>query len=145
KQDLSPSATPPDVRGARAEAGLPSAALPRKEPTMRRAFFAAVVATMALAATALPAPALADDHHNGRSSFEGRVLSVDRTARTFRLRDQERGTVTIKVTRTTKFEDFSGFTAALRPGRKLEVKAHRVNGSLVATKIERFSSSNDDS
>jgi hypothetical protein len=114
---------------------------------MRRAFFAAVLATMAFAATALPAPALADDHHNGRTSFEGRVLSVDGAARTFRLRDHERGTVTIKVTRTTRFEDFSGFSTALRPGRRLEVKAHRVNGQLVATKIERFTSSrnNDDS
>src|SRR4051794_24914333 len=112
---------------------------------MRRAFFSAVLATMALAATAVPAPAKADDHHNGRTSFEGRVLSVDSAARTFRLRDRERGTVTIKVTRTTRFEDFSGFSAALRPGRRLDVKAHRVNGQLVATKIERFSASKDNS
>jgi hypothetical protein len=110
---------------------------------MRRAFFGAVLATMAFAATALPAPALADDHHNGRTSFEGRVLSVDTAARTFRLRDHERGTVMIKVTRATKFEGFSGFSAALHPGRRLEVKTRRVNGhQLVATKIERFSSAN---
>ena len=110
---------------------------------MRRTFFSAVLATMALAVTALPAPALADDHHNGRTSFEGRVLSVDRSARAFRLRDHERGTVTIRVTDATRFEDFSGFSAALRPGRKLEVKARRVNGHLVATRIERFSSSSN--
>src|SRR6059058_2790130 len=84
--------------------------VPRKEPIMRRAPFAAVLATMAVAGAALPPPALADDHHNGRTSFEGRVLSVDNSARTFRLRDHERGTVTIRVTRDTRFEGFSGFT-----------------------------------
>ena len=30
--------------------------------------------------------------------FEGTIVSVNRSARTFRLRDSERGTVTIKVT-----------------------------------------------
>jgi hypothetical protein len=110
---------------------------------MRRAFFGAVLATMALAATALPASALSDDHHNGSTSFEGRVLSVNSTARTFRLRDRERGTVTIKVTRSTKFEGFSGFSTALHAGRNIDVKTRRVNGKLVATKIERFSPSNN--
>jgi hypothetical protein len=68
---------------------------------------------------------------------EGRVLSVNRDARTFRLRDSERGTFRIKVTRSTDFERLSGF-GALRAGlRNIEATIKRSNGRWVALTVER--------
>jgi hypothetical protein len=69
--------------------------------------------------------------------FEGTVVSVDRDARTFRLRDTERGTVRIKVTRATRFERLDGF-GALKPGlRRVEASVRRSNRAWVATEVER--------
>ena len=41
--------------------------------------------------------------------FEGTVVSKNRDARTFRLRDTERGTIRIRVTRNTRYERVNGF------------------------------------
>jgi len=69
--------------------------------------------------------------------FEGTVVSVNHGARTFRLRDVERGTPTVKVTRRTRFERISGFSA-LRPGmRRVEAQVQRRNGVWVAAEVER--------
>jgi hypothetical protein len=69
--------------------------------------------------------------------FEGTVVSVDRDTRTFRLRDTERGTVRIKVTRATRFERLDGF-GALKPGlRRIEASVRRSNGAWVAREVER--------
>jgi hypothetical protein len=69
--------------------------------------------------------------------FEGTIVSVNRSARTFRLRDTERGTVTIKVTSRTRFERVGGF-AGLRSGMtRIEADVRRSNGAWVATFVER--------
>jgi hypothetical protein len=69
--------------------------------------------------------------------FEGTIVSVNRSARTFRLRDTERGTVTIKVTRRTRFERISGFSG-LRTGQsRIEATVRRSNGAWVASDVER--------
>jgi hypothetical protein len=69
--------------------------------------------------------------------FEGTVVSVNRDARRFRLRDTERGTVRIKVTRATRFERLSGFSA-LKPGlKRIEATVRRSNGAWVAVEVER--------
>jgi hypothetical protein len=65
---------------------------------------------------------------------EGRVSTVNRSARTFTVRDAERGTLTVKVTRTTKFEGIS--FASLRTGKLVDVRAKRVAGAWNATKVE---------
>ena len=39
--------------------------------------------------------------------YEGTVVSVDRSSRTFKLRDSERGTVRIKVTSNTRWGELS--------------------------------------
>jgi hypothetical protein len=66
---------------------------------------------------------------------EGRVTAVNPSARTFTVRDTERGTLTVKVTRSTKFE---GITfASLRTGKRVDVRAKRVAGAWNATKVER--------
>ena len=75
------------------------------------ALVCATVAAAPAAAAASPAAAQA----GALREYEGTVVSVDRDARTFRLRDTERGTVRIKVTRTTRFERIDGL-AASAPG-----------------------------
>ena len=95
---------------------------------------AALTALAALGLGAVPAPAKHGDDNN-TSKLEGRVLSVNRTARTFRLRDSERGTATIVVTRSTKFDGIR--FSQVRPGKRLEVRYRVANGRKVATKIQQ--------
>ena len=66
--------------------------------------------------------------------IEGRVLSVDRDARSFRLRDTERGTFTVFVVRSTRFERTS--FAGLRSGSGVEATIRRVSGRWQASKVE---------
>jgi hypothetical protein len=69
-------------------------------------------------------------------SYEGTVVSVDRDNRTFRLRDSERGTITIKVTSSTRFERVS--FSSLRSGQSnIEATVRRSNGRWIASKVER--------
>jgi uncharacterized protein DUF5666 len=70
---------------------------------------------------------------------EGRVTAIDRSARTFTVRDAERGTLKVKVTSTTKFERVT--FSALRTGTRVDVRAKRVAGAWNATKVERGSAS----
>jgi hypothetical protein len=69
--------------------------------------------------------------------FEGRVVSVNREAKRFRLDDAERGVVRIRVTRRTRFERIDGL-AGLRVGmRGVEAKVRRRDGRWVAVEVER--------
>jgi len=94
----------------------------------------AAFATTAVAApthSTQPAVAAAARH------FEGRVVSVNRSTRTFRLRDLERGTVRIRVTRNTRFERLAGFSALHRGLTRIEATVRRSNGRWTATLVER--------
>ncbi len=85
---------------------------------------------VAAAVVAAPASALA-------AQFEGRIVSVNREAKTFRIHDAERGTKRIKVNGATRYERVNGL-AGLRAGqRRIEVTAKRKNGRWVATLVER--------
>jgi hypothetical protein len=106
---------------------------------------AAVTAVMAAAggagaATAVaaqPAPTAAATAQSVLRQYEGTIVSVNRSARTFRLRDSERGTVTVRVTRATRFERVAGFSA-LRVGQsRIEVRVRRSNGRWLASEVER--------
>jgi hypothetical protein len=98
---------------------------------------AAVVAVSGgAAAGASAAPAQAPGATALRE-FEGTVASVNRDARTFRLRDAERGTVTIKVNRSTRFERLRGLSSLHRGVRGIEATVKRSNGRWVATEVER--------
>src|SRR3954449_9349913 len=66
--------------------------------------------------------------------FEGRVLSVDRSAKSFRLRDSERGTVTVFVVQSTRFNRTS--FAAVKTGRSVEFTVRSVSGRWQASKVE---------
>lgn len=95
---------------------------------------ALLTAVAALAASAPSAVA----QTSATREFEGTVVSVDRDARTFRLRDHDgRGTVTIRVTSSTRFERVT--FASLRAGsRNIESIARRSSsGGWVALEVER--------
>jgi hypothetical protein len=87
-------------------------------------------ATGAGATQQAPAHATAATRH-----VEGCVTAVNRTACTFIVRDAERGSLTVKVVRSTKFE---GITfGSLRTGKRVDVRATRAAGVWRATKVER--------
>lgn len=67
---------------------------------------------------------------------EGTVLSVNRGARTFRLRDVERGTFSIRVTRRTRFERIAGFAGLRRGLSPVEAEIVRSGGRWVAREVE---------
>jgi hypothetical protein len=101
------------------------------------ASLAAVGATSAAATAAPPATAPAPATQAATLQFEGTIVSVNRSARTFRLRDSHRGPVTIKVTTATRFERVGGF-AGLRSGlTRIEATVRRSNGAWVATFVQR--------
>ncbi|HEY0363179.1 MAG TPA: OB-fold nucleic acid binding domain-containing protein [Solirubrobacteraceae bacterium] len=66
---------------------------------------------------------------------EGRVTAIDRSARTFTVRDAQRGTLEVKVSSSTKFERVT--FSSLRTGTRVDVRAKRVAGAWSATKVER--------
>jgi hypothetical protein len=102
---------------------------------LKLTFLAALVAAVAVAASALPASA--GVQARGLTEFDGTVLSKNRDNRSFRLRDFERGTVRIFVTRNTRFERIAGF-AGLRVGaRNIEAVVRKRNGRWVAREVER--------
>jgi hypothetical protein len=65
---------------------------------------------------------------------EGSVASVDRGARSFSLRDSQRGTFRVFVVSATRFERTS--FARLRSGARIEATIRRANGRWEATKVE---------
>ena len=97
---------------------------------------AAVVAAPATAAAA-PAGAAA------AREYEGTVVSVNRDARTFRLRDSERGTVRIKVNRNTRFERISGLGGLAAGMTNIEAVVRRSNDRWVALEVERSGGGGD--
>jgi hypothetical protein len=96
-------------------------------------------ATAALAATGVGAAGAATTPSHVAAAAvrhaEGRVTAIDRSARTFTVRDAERGTLKVKVTSATKFEGVRFST--LRTGQRVDVRAKRVAGTWRATKVER--------
>ncbi|HEX5979990.1 MAG TPA: DUF5666 domain-containing protein [Thermoleophilaceae bacterium] len=69
--------------------------------------------------------------------YEGKVVSVNREAKRFRLHDSERGTIRVHVNRNTRFERIDGI-AGLRVGmRRVEVKVRRVDGRWIASQVEK--------
>jgi hypothetical protein len=97
------------------------------KPTRFIAVMAAVL--MAFSATAATAATVRE--------FEGTVVSVNRDAHTFRLKDTERGTVRVKVTRNTRFERIDGLSGLKVGAKNIETTVKRKNGVWVALEVER--------
>jgi hypothetical protein len=70
---------------------------------------------------------------------EGRVTAIDRSARTFTVRDAQRGTLKVTVTSSTKFERVT--FSSLRTGTRVDVRATRAGSAWNATKVEPGSAS----
>ena len=95
-----------------------------------------LLVALAVSASAVPAAAPASSAAATRE-FEGTVVSVNRDNRTFRLRDTERGTVRIRVTRRTRYERIDGL-GDLRAGMtNIEATVRRSDGRWVALEVER--------
>jgi hypothetical protein len=95
------------------------------------------LAFVVAAAASAPAIAAAPAGSAAVREFEGTVMSVNRDNRTFRLNDTERGTVRIRVTRSTRFERIAGF-GGLRAGlTNIEATVHRSGGRWIASEVER--------
>jgi hypothetical protein len=104
----------------------------------RRTLSVLVAALAALSVAAVPvAPAPAKHGDDNGTKLEGRVLSVNRTARTFRLKDSELGTLRIAWNSTTKFDGIR--SSQVRPGKILEVRFRLTNGRRLATTIQQGS------
>jgi hypothetical protein len=145
---VAPSGAPalptPNLRfpGAWAAGPHPPSRQPKEAHNMRtKLTIAAATAATAAMATGGIAAAGATQHPAAPAKAaavrhaEGRVTAINRSARTFTVRDAERGRLTVKVTRATKFERVT--FASLRTGTVVDVRAKRVNGAWNATKVER--------
>ena len=97
----------------------------------------AAFGTTAAVASATPATKPAPATQAATRQFEGTVVSVNRGARTFRLRDSERGTVTITVTSRTRYQRVGGFSGVRAGMTRIEANVRRSNGAWVATFVER--------
>ena len=93
--------------------------------------FIAVIAAVLMALSATAATAAPS------RQFEGTVVSVNRDAKTFRLKDVERGTVRIKVTRNTRFERVDGLSGLKAGAKNIEATVKRKDGVWVALEVER--------
>ena len=101
------------------------------------AIAAAGAGATASSSTAAKAPTTASTA--ATRHVEGPATAIDRSARTFTVRDAQRGTLKVKVTSSTKFERVT--FASLRTGTRVDVRAKRVAGAWNATKVERASAS----
>lgn len=108
---------------------------------MRRRFFptTALVAVTAIAvgAASVPAGAAPTAGSAALRQFEGTVVSKNNAARTFRLRDTERGTVRIHVTRNTRFERIGGLAGLKVGATNIESTVRRRDGRWIAVEVER--------
>jgi hypothetical protein len=109
-------------------------------PSMRahRFLITLALASAGAAAVALPSQAASPTASAAATrQYEGTIVSVNSAARTFRLRDSERGTVRIRVTNNTRFERIAGFGALKAGMTSIEATVRRSNGRWVALEVER--------
>ena len=102
--------------------------------------FVLAAALLALSASAVAWAGAASPQPQASAAarhFEGTVLSVNRDAKTFRLRDAERGTKRFKVTANTRFERVSGLAGLKAGAKNIGVTAKRKDGKWIALKVER--------
>jgi hypothetical protein len=108
---------------------------------MRRKFFVSTalvaVGALAIAASSATAGAAPTAGAAALHQFEGTVVSKNSATRTFRLRDSERGTFRIRVTRNTRFERIAGFRGLKVGATNIESTVRRSDGRWIAVEVER--------
>jgi hypothetical protein len=103
-------------------------------PAVAGALTILAVALMA----AVPGGAMAKSGHKAKAhTFTGTVAAVAKDRRSFRLRRSGKSALRIRVARSTK----TGKGAHVRTGQSLGVRARRVHGAWVATRISRLTNS----
>jgi hypothetical protein len=95
------------------------------------------LALVTAAVAAVPASAAPAAGGAALREYEGTVVSVNRENRTFRLRDAERGTVRIRVTRRTRYERVDGLRGLRAGMTNIEATVRRANGRWIALEVER--------
>lgn len=108
---------------------------------MKRVTAGTLTAILILAVVALAGQSAglesADAARKGKvREFEGKVVKVNKSKRTFVQRKKGGGKVKIKVKKATRYDDIRGFKA-IRKGMRLETKARYNGKKWVAKKIER--------
>lgn len=98
----------------------------------RNAICATLAALGTAGAVATPAGAATVRH------FEGNIVAVDRTARTFDIRDHSDGrTFRVRIASGTRYERVVGFAGIRRGIGEIEVTVRRVDGRWRAIQVER--------
>src|SRR4051794_41931156 len=110
---------------------------PKEDDHMTRKPLPLLVAALAaLSVTALTvAPAPAKHGDNSATKLEGRALSVNRTAHTFRLRASERGTLGGRRNKTTTFAGIRSSPG--RPGKTIGVHFRLVHAPRLPPQTQR--------
>ena len=111
---------------------------------MRVKFASLAVLAAVLTATAAAGAAGAAAPAQAQTAFDGTVVSKNTNNRSFRLRDAERGTVRIYVTRNTRFERVNGFAGLKVGARNIESIVRKRNGRWIALEVERSGRVADD-
>ena len=101
------------------------------------------LALVTAAVAAAPAAAAPDAASAAPREYEGTVVSVNRATNSFRLRDSERGTVRIRVNRSTRFERIDGLSGLRAGMTNIEAVVKRSNGRWVALEVERSGGGGD--
>ena len=96
---------------------------------------ATLAAAVAVAGTAIPAGAAVQGQ--GLREFDGTVVSKNTEKRSFRLRDLEKGTVRIFVTRNTRFERIDGLAGLKVGASDIESVVRKRDGRWIALEVER--------
>ena len=95
----------------------------------------ALIVAMALAAVVMSiaaASASAAVRH-----FDGKVLSKDASAQTFKVRTEGGAKKTFQVSGATEFERIPGGFSGLEQGLRVEVDAKKTDGGLLAKQVEK--------
>jgi Domain of unknown function (DUF5666) len=95
----------------------------------------AAIAALSIVAAGVPAALASHDHSSDRHDFRGKVVSTDRHPSTVKVHTRSGKTKQFRITKRTRFEHLSGFSA-LKSGLKVEVHAKHRNGGWVAAKID---------
>ena len=105
--------------------------------TKRALVVCLLVAGMVVAASAVGSASAASRAATASDaqSLEGPILSVNSSAKTFKMNDHHQGVIKIKVNNSTRYHNLSGFKA-LHQGLKVDVEARHSNTGWIAVKIE---------
>ena len=92
---------------------------------------------VAMAVAALAISVFASSASAAVKHFDGKVLSKDASAQTFRVATQSGAKRTVQVTDNTKFERITGGFSGLDRGLRVGIDAKKTGDGLVAMQVEK--------